>query len=73
MAPLLATWLQALPDFSASGPLPSVQITQVTADSRQVRMGALFVAVQGAQWLRDWLRPAAGRLPTPAAGSPTSR
>jgi UDP-N-acetylmuramoyl-L-alanyl-D-glutamate--2,6-diaminopimelate ligase len=47
MSPLLATVLQALPSCIASGPLPSVEITQVTADSRQVRPGALFVAVQG--------------------------
>jgi UDP-N-acetylmuramoyl-L-alanyl-D-glutamate--2,6-diaminopimelate ligase len=47
MSPLLATLLQALPSDSASGPLRSVEITQVTADSRQVRPGALFVAVQG--------------------------
>lgn len=73
MSPLLTTLLQALPGFSAGDPLPSVEITQVTADSRQVQPGALFVAVQGAQWLRDWLRPAEGRLPTPAAGSSASR
>jgi UDP-N-acetylmuramyl tripeptide synthase len=47
MSPLLETLLQALPDRAASGPLPSVQITQVTADSRQARPGALSVAVQG--------------------------
>ncbi len=47
MAPLLATLLQALPDCAANGPLPAVEITQVTADSRQVWPGALFVAVQG--------------------------
>lgn len=47
MSPLLATLLQALPGCAASGPLPLVQITQVTADSRQVQPGALFVAVQG--------------------------
>ena len=35
------------PDCTASDPLPSVEITQVTADSRQVQPGALFVAVQG--------------------------
>ncbi len=28
-------------------PVPSVEITQITADSRQVQPGALFVAVQG--------------------------
>jgi len=47
MSPLLATLLQALPDRAASGPLPAVEITQVTADSRQVQPGALFVTVQG--------------------------
>jgi UDP-N-acetylmuramoyl-L-alanyl-D-glutamate--2,6-diaminopimelate ligase len=47
MSPLLTTLLQALPGFSAGDPLPSVEITQVTADSRQVRPGALFVAVRG--------------------------
>lgn len=47
MSPLLATLLHALPDFSASGPLPAIKIIQVTADSRQVQPGALFVAVQG--------------------------
>lgn len=47
MSPLLTTLLQALPGCAASAPLPSVQITQVTADSRQVQPGALFVAVQG--------------------------
>lgn len=47
MSPLLPTLLQALPSYGASGPLPSVEITQVTADSRQVQPGALFVAVQG--------------------------
>jgi UDP-N-acetylmuramoyl-L-alanyl-D-glutamate--2,6-diaminopimelate ligase len=47
MSSLLATLLQTLPDRAASDPLPSVQITQVTADSRQVRPGALFVAVRG--------------------------
>ncbi len=43
--PLLATLLQTLPD--ANAPLPSIEITQVTADSRQVRPGALFVAMPG--------------------------
>ena len=47
MLPLLTTLLQALSGFSAGDPLPSVEITQVTADSRQVRPGALFVAVRG--------------------------
>ncbi len=47
MSPLLATLLQALPGCAVSAPLPSVEITQVTADSRQVQPGALFVAVQG--------------------------
>ncbi|HSN75769.1 MAG TPA: UDP-N-acetylmuramyl-tripeptide synthetase, partial [Anaerolineae bacterium] len=47
MSPLLATLLQALPSCIANGPLPPVEITQVTADSRQVQPGALFVAVQG--------------------------
>ena len=37
MSPLLTTLLQALPGFSASDPLPAVQIAQVTADSRPVR------------------------------------
>jgi len=37
--------LQTLPD--ANAPLPSIEITQVTADSRQVRPGALFVAMPG--------------------------
>jgi UDP-N-acetylmuramoyl-L-alanyl-D-glutamate--2,6-diaminopimelate ligase len=43
----LPTLIQALPAFSANAPLPTVEITQVTADSRQVQPGALFVAVQG--------------------------
>jgi UDP-N-acetylmuramyl tripeptide synthase len=47
MSSLLATLLQALPDCAASDPLPAVEITQVTADSRQVRPGAFLVAVQG--------------------------
>ena len=47
MSPLLTTLLQALPRFSASDPLPAVEITQVTADSRQVQPGALFVAARG--------------------------
>ncbi len=47
MSPLLTTLLQALPGFSASDPLPAMQITLVTADSRQVQPGALFVAVRG--------------------------
>jgi UDP-N-acetylmuramoyl-L-alanyl-D-glutamate--2,6-diaminopimelate ligase len=47
MSHLLTTLLQALSGFSASDPLPAVEITQVTADSRQVRPGALFVAVRG--------------------------
>jgi UDP-N-acetylmuramoyl-L-alanyl-D-glutamate--2,6-diaminopimelate ligase len=43
----LRTLIQTLPAFSASAPLPDVQVTQVTADSRQVQPGALFVAVPG--------------------------
>lgn len=47
MSATLYTLLQSLPAYAASDPLPSVEITQVTADSRQVLPGALFVAVQG--------------------------
>jgi UDP-N-acetylmuramyl tripeptide synthase len=47
MSPLLTTLLQALPGCAAREPPPAVEITQVTADSRQVRPGALFVAVRG--------------------------
>jgi UDP-N-acetylmuramoyl-L-alanyl-D-glutamate--2,6-diaminopimelate ligase len=47
MTPLLTSLLQALPGAIASTPLPALEITQVTADSRQVQPGALFVAVAG--------------------------
>ncbi len=47
MSPTLTALLQALPHDAASGSLPPAEITQVTADSRQVQPGALFVAVQG--------------------------
>ncbi len=46
-SPLLASLLHALPGYSASDALPALEISQVTADSRQVQPGALFVAVQG--------------------------
>ena len=47
MTPLLTSLLQALPGAIASTPLPALEISQVTADSRQVQPGALFVAVSG--------------------------
>lgn len=43
----LPTLAQALPAYTARAPLPAVEVTQVTADSRQVGPGALFVAVRG--------------------------
>ncbi|MEI2688182.1 MAG: hypothetical protein V9H69_00125 [Anaerolineae bacterium] len=53
MSPLLETLLQALPDRAASGPLPSVQITQVTADFAP---GAAGRAVRGRAGRRSGLR-----------------
>jgi UDP-N-acetylmuramoyl-L-alanyl-D-glutamate--2,6-diaminopimelate ligase len=47
MPATLRTLLQSLPTYTANASLPAVEITYVTADSRQVRPGALFVAVQG--------------------------
>lgn len=38
----------ALPNAAVDRPLPVVEITGVTADSRQVMPGALFVAIRGA-------------------------
>ncbi len=40
--------IQAFPDFTDGG-LPNLEITKVTADSRQVVPGALFVAIRGTQ------------------------
>jgi UDP-N-acetylmuramoyl-L-alanyl-D-glutamate--2,6-diaminopimelate ligase len=47
MSATLSALIHALPAYAASAPLPTVEITQVTADSRQVQPGALFVAVPG--------------------------
>ncbi len=85
MSPLLATLLQALPGCAASNPLPTVEITQVTSDSRQVQPGALFVAVQGGavdghRFIADAIRRGAAAVvgTAPAAemtaeADPTSR
>ncbi len=48
MARLLADLIAALPQAATDRPLPATAVTLVTADSRQVTTGALFVAVRGA-------------------------
>jgi len=75
MFPLLATLLQALPDGAASDRLPAVEITQVTADSRQVQPGALFVAVQGGatdghRFIADTIRRGAAAVVGTAVSTP---
>ena len=67
MLPLLTTLLQALSGFSAGDPMRAVEITQVTADSRQVRPGALFVAgrggaVDGHRFIADAIRRGAAAV-----------
>ena len=77
----LRALLRALPEIDDGG-APDVEITAVTADSRRVTPGALFVAVRGTQvdghaFLADAARRGAaalvGEAPDPGLGVPYLR